>query len=412
MVSSSWNEGDADDGFRSSRYHHKIALPVQLCADLAQEALDAESRRDEQEREERACRLVTAPKLEDLEYLPIAEVQLRGEGRDVRLLQDDDLQKAFQRARHYAGSDRVRHLSVLKSLKRIAERGMYRRVHQPQAAQIFVDLRLAHPNFVKVIELIEDELCLAQRTGEPMCLPPILLNGPPGCGKTFFAQKLGQAIGTGFLRISLESAQTAAELTGTAEHWSNTKPGRIFDALVEGDSANPVVLLDEVDKAGGRDEYRADRALYGLLDRESAKVWTDQAFPTLPLDASYVIWILTSNDAWRIPLPLLSRMHRFDIQALAGHQARLMVRQIFGAIVDGFEGLQAFERELDIGLCDMMRFHSPREVARLSRSLIAHALRHQRCAVTADDLKAVGASTVLLEVFGRFFDVVRNPTKH
>ena len=415
MVTSAWEQpSDNDAGYRQSRYHRDIALPIRVFKALEEKAKAEEARQREVEdvKARQELPLFAVPKLEDLVYLDIVERDLQGDGSDIPLLHAGDLQAAFQRARHYAGSDKPRHQSQLKALKRIASRGLWRRVLRPSRADVLTELRTAHPNFLPVLDLLEDELCLAAKTGEPMYLPPILLNGPPGCGKTYFAQKLGEAIGTGFVRISLESAQTPAELTGTAEHWSNTKPGRIFDTLIEGDSANPVVLLDEVDKAGGRDEYRADKALYGLLDRESAKVWADQAFPTLPINASYVIWLLTSNDARFIPLPLLSRMRRFDIRPLEDHQARLMVRKIFAAIVEGFAGLEGFERNLDIGLCDMMRFYSPREISRLSRSLIAHAVRDGRSAVLVVDVQAVGASTALIEAMGRYFDEVCGSIKH
>ncbi len=335
----------------------------------------------------------------DSATLNIGRPQLGGRGRCVRLIEEAVLRAAYARATKFGSAEKVGRKNVIEILQRVAERGLERRLNIPaRFEQGLSALREAHPQFIDMIDFIARELCMARASRQPAAIPPILLNGPPGCGKTYFAQFLAEFFATPLIRISMEAAQCASELSGSAEYWSNSKPGRLFNALVDGDFANPVVMLDEVDKSGGHDGYRADRSLYGLLERESAKVWSDLAFPTLHMDAGHVVWILTSNYLRKIPEPLRSRMEIFTIQPLDAPAARRLVRQIFRRVAQSLPALK-FDAELDVSLADMLRAYSPRQVTRLSRALIAEAIQHGRRSLTAADLNAVGANRAALEAW-------------
>ena len=326
----------------------------------------------------------------------IGSPYLPSEGMKIPLFDADNLKAAYQRTVTFGVADKRDRDMAIKSIRRVGERGLKRVVRVPPAVDHVANwLRLKHPNFSEVIDLVEAELMLAGSANKPPRLPPMLLDGPPGCGKTFFAEKLAEAFGSGFLRVSLESAQNASDLSGSSEFWGNSRPGRLFDKLVEGDHANPVVLVDEVDKAGGREDYRADRSLYQLLDRGTARVWSDLAYPTLTIDTSYVVWILTSNNLTRIEPSLLSRMHIFHIQPLGHQEARDMVRQIFADVVGELD-LPAFDRDLAIGYADMLRPYSLREVSRLARALIASAVQDGRNQVDARDFEKTGACNAAL----------------
>ncbi|OXH83861.1 AAA family ATPase, partial [Burkholderia multivorans] len=87
---------------------------------------------------------------------------------------------------------------------------------------------------------------------------------------------------------------------------------KVFDALVNGSYANPVIAVDEIDKAGADAQYDPLGALYALLEHDTARAFVDE-FAEVPIDAGNVIWIATANDAHAIPEPLLNRMNVYEI---------------------------------------------------------------------------------------------------
>ena len=104
----------------------------------------------------------------------------------------------------------------------------------------------------------------------------MLLLGEPGLGKTYFAKKLAHVLGTGFEFVSMSSLTAGWVLTGASAQWHNARPGKVAQTLIEGEYANPVVVLDEVDKAGGDAPYDPMGALYALLERDTATHFKDE----------------------------------------------------------------------------------------------------------------------------------------
>ena len=100
------------------------------------------------------------------------------------------------------------------------------------------------PNFAAVIEHVRNCCTLAQITGRPLRIAPMLLIGMPGLGKTLFATRLAEAIGVPQFVYALEGAETISTLTGSDKHWANTEPGQLFRHIVLGEVANPLVVLD------------------------------------------------------------------------------------------------------------------------------------------------------------------------
>ena len=110
-------------------------------------------------------------------------------------------------------------------------------------------------------------------------------------------------------------------LSGASSQWKNAKPGKVFDTFLNGDYANPVIVVDEIDKASGDGQYDPLGALYELLEIETATRFVDE-FVELPIDASGAVWLATANDAARIPEPLLSRLTVYEIDAPDADGAR------------------------------------------------------------------------------------------
>src|SRR5918996_4958562 len=168
------------------------------------------------------------------------------------------------------------------------------------------------PNFTEVLEDIRKHLALCIDSDDPVELPPMLLLGEPGIGKTHFARKLAQLLGTGFGFVPMSSLTAGWVLSGASSQWKNAKPGKVFDTFLNGDYANPVIVVDELDKASGDGQYDPLGALYELLEVKTATRFVDE-FAELPIDASGAVWLATANDASRIPEPLLDRLNVYEI---------------------------------------------------------------------------------------------------
>src|SRR5216110_3981535 len=170
----------------------------------------------------------------------------------------------------------------------------------PEMDALFEEL----PNFTEVLEDIRKHLALCVGSNDSIELPPMLLLGEPGIGKTHFARKLAHLLGTGFGFVPMSSLTAGWVLSGASSQWKNAKPGKVFDTSLNGDYANPVIVVDEIDKASADGQYDPLGALYELLEVETSTRFIDE-FVELPIDASGAVWLATANDAGRIPDPLL-----------------------------------------------------------------------------------------------------------
>lgn len=143
--------------------------------------------------------------------------------------------------------------------------------------------------------------------------PPLLLVGPPGVGKTAWAQGLAERLGLPMATLAVGGTSDSRALEGTARGWSNCIPG--LPVLVAADHmvCNPVILIDELDKAGGSGWNGDVRGvLLGLLEPDTARRHWDACLHG-HLDLSWVSWLLTANRVAPIPSPLLSRCHVVEV---------------------------------------------------------------------------------------------------
>lgn len=185
------------------------------------------------------------------------------------------------------------------------------------------------PNFEVAIDTILPLLQLQRAGDRAIRLPPLLLDGPPGVGKSYFAQRLAETLSVHYAAIGLEATTAHWVISGANLTWQAGGPGIVFRALSASGHANPMILLDEVDKASSSERYSPLKALYALLETHTAQRFRDEAFPDLTLDASAVNWILTANDSSGIPAPLLSRMHRVNVPAPDAEQRRRIVAVVY-----------------------------------------------------------------------------------
>ena len=244
--------------------------------------------------------------------------------------------------------------------------------------QAFDDLRVAHPHFTEVIDFVCRHLVLASQSPLAIGLPPILLDGEPGVGKTHFSFELAEALGTSYERVAFDTPVTAATLMGSDRRWANTEFGLLFRLVCLGQYANPVIVLDEIDKAVSQRNSSPLEPLHTLLEPITAQKLRDVSV-NFEFDASMVSWIATSNNSRCLPPAILSRFTKFEIcrpdAAGALASAKAVLQKAFTSL--GLVNFDAPGRDMVAALAHL----TPREVIQNYKQAVATALtKGKRCA--------------------------------
>jgi ATP-dependent Lon protease len=263
-----------------------------------------------------------------------------------------------------------------EALDRMLKSGQHRRLALAASGMMadLDDLESRQPNCSAVIATIRRYIALSL-LAEPRVLrwPPLLLDGPPGVGKTYFARALATAIQAPLFMINCSSVTASFVLGGNSPSWAGSRPGKIVDALRDSAVGNPIVLLDEVDKLRGDSRFDGYGPLYQLLEEDTARIFEDEHIG-VPVNASHILWLATSNNTDRLPEPIKSRFEILSIHEPSATEVSAIAQSVYKGLLERDRGWQTrFSARLPNNVKTALAALPPREIRRVLMGAMGEA---------------------------------------
>ncbi len=286
-----------------------------------------------------------------------------------------------------AGTGDTEHQGRLRAILAAGERSRWRQLAAPSPSthDAIGALAARAPHFDALATLVRTNVRAALNMAVPTFLAPVLLLGRPGVGKTWFLSCLGRVLGLPFRAYTMSSSTLGEGVSGAHPSWRNAAPGLIAKTLLQERLANPVVFVDELDKAQphfhNSDPYRP---FYALLEPAGAKMFTDE-YLGFAIDASRVLWVLAANDASALPDAILDRLTVIEVPEMTQEQRAIVAESLY-AEANG-DRRQFFEPTPSRSVLDRLALLSPRSARLAVEHAMARAAADGRRELREDDVR-------------------------
>lgn len=188
-------------------------------------------------------------------------------------------------------------------------------VHPEHGLAGMADLRRRVPWMSDVIDIVEERMALLGAVGRSWTsLPPILVRGPSGIGKSYFAMRLAKAIGLGFAETSLSGSTDNREMEGTSKGYINPRPSFPVVSISRLGTANPLLFVDEIDKVDSNRWGDPRRTLLTMIDGDTGSRYPDVGLSAV-CDISKVSWLFACNDHQSLETALMDRLEVVVVRA-------------------------------------------------------------------------------------------------
>lgn len=301
----------------------------------------------------------------------------------------DAVSERLQRLKDGLYGDSDHAAREVKALSAALERGPARSVVRPPLwRQALNDLAAEMPAFRAAVHVMTHALALSEATLAAPSVPPMLLVGPPGVGKSHFCRRLVEILRCGSAWLGMDQPTAGCDLRGSDSHWSTARHGVLFDLLGLGDTANPLVVLDELDKAPrrqGSQEIDMLSQLYSVLEPATSRRIADVSLD-VELDASLVMYLATANDLRVLDVPLLSRFEVVQVGLPTPEERRESAARIVDSVLARL-GVRASVR-VSPGCVVLLEQYSPRVIGRAVERAVGAAVAGGRNRVGIEDIEA------------------------